>query len=81
MQHLSQLIAQHPNLTAEGIRRNLPSSVPRVSDRTIRKYRRELLYTLRHQRLTSRQSGSYDQPAVAVGVGAPSISCLPVAAQ
>ena len=61
MQQLHQLIEQRPSLTAEGLRRNLPPSVPRVSERSLRGYRRELLFTPRHQHLTSRQSGSYER--------------------
>ena len=60
-QLIEQLIEQHRNRTAMGLQHILPSSTPHVSDRTLRRYRRELDFTARHQHLTSRRSGRYDR--------------------
>jgi hypothetical protein len=58
MRRLDVLIEQNPHATASGLRALMGPSAPPITDRTMRKYRRQLIYTRRRQGIQL-----YDTPA------------------
>jgi len=61
MERLRQLISERDNLTAAALIREMGPSAPPVSERTMRRYRRQLGLTPRKGRITAKQSGSHEQ--------------------
>jgi transposase len=61
MERLRHVIREGANLTAAGLIRAMGPSAPRVSERTIRRYRRQLDFTPRKGRITAKQSGTHNE--------------------
>jgi transposase len=61
METLRDFILQHRNATAAGLLRLMGPSAPSISERTIRRYRRELNMTPHRGRITAKQSGKHHE--------------------